>query len=89
VLAPTSTSPCSTASTGQEPNCKLLPAALLPASRVKLNDSNSSVQGIAAGYFQGGFALARRKCGAEYRNDLANVQKRGNRPAADSWLEIL
>lgn len=51
--------------------------ALLPASRVEFSGPDSSVRGIAADYFQGGFALERRKRGAEYSNDLANVQKKG------------
>lgn len=73
----------------QELNQRFLPMALPPTSRVEYNDSNSSVQGIADAYFQGGFALERGKCGAEYSNALANIQKRGNKPAGDSWLEIL
>lgn len=48
-----------------EQNQMLLPMALPPALWV---------QGLAAAYFQGGLALGRRKCGAEYSNDLANIQ---------------
>lgn len=63
--------------------------ALPPPSRVEFNDSSCSVHGLAAPYFSEGFALLGRKHGAVYSDDLANVQKRGNKPAGDSWLEIL